>query len=204
MCLRRCRSPEFAFVCLWFLIAIEVAQDFFYLLFPLIQVLFWSSAARQYSRLLRLVSETSFLYFANECWILGFCSYLIKVSLKLFQMARFFKMRYTYTPSSSCIKDYVVCALENFITVFYKTIFMFFMSCMTKMAVLAVCSMCRFGLCGCTEIVRFLNKTDHFMFIALVLMTTKPLPWLLLLINSMVMIWKWFVVLHFIFPLCSL
>jgi len=83
----RCRSPEFAFVCLWFLIAIEVARDFFYLLFPLIQVLFWSTCGCY-------VSESSFLYFANECWILGFCSYLIKVALKLFQMARFFNLRY--------------------------------------------------------------------------------------------------------------
>jgi hypothetical protein len=72
--------------------------------------------------------------------------------MKLFQMARFFNLRCTYTPCSSYIKDYAMFAQKNFIAVVYETIFMFFMSCMTKMAVLALCTMCRFGLCGCTEI----------------------------------------------------
>jgi hypothetical protein len=124
------------------------------------------------------------------------------MALKLFQMARFFNLRCTFTPCGSYIKDYIIYALKNFIAVFYETIFMFFMSCMTKMAVLALYTMCRFGLCG-TEILRFLNKTDHFMFIALILVTSNRLPGLLL-VNSMVMILKWFVVLHCVFPLCSL
>jgi len=64
-------------------------------------------------------------------------------------MGRFFKLICAYTPCSSYIKGYVIFALKNFIAVFYETIFMFFMSCMTKVVVLAQCTMCRSDLCGC-------------------------------------------------------
>ena len=103
----RCPSPEFAFASLWLIIAIEVAPDFFYLLFPLIRAMFWRTAAPSSCNWVCYVlsQEGPFLYFANECWTLGCCRYLIKVALKLFQMARIFNLRCTYTPYSSYIKD---------------------------------------------------------------------------------------------------